>query len=474
MKLYSVILIAITLFISCENAAHKEGEYVYFGGEIINPSNNYVTLNNRFTGTDTIYLDENNRFLHKISDIKPGLYSFTHGGEFQMIVLEENDSLLFRLNTNDFDESLVFTGQGSKKNNYLIKSFLKDEEENKKFMKLHQLEPEAFITHMDELKERKIKYLDEFLEKIPSSKIFTNIAKSSIDYNHYAYHEMYPFGYYGNNKLVHVKDLPEDFYDYRADIDLDNENLSELYIYNRFLFWHFNNIALKKYYDNGSHHAFDRMSLDYNIEKLRLIDSSLTSEPIKNYLSKHVTRDFILNSDNQEASVDILDYYLEKSTNTEDKSYLKTLYLASSKLKPGNKIPDTKLIDFDGNTLTLSSLIDKPTVVYCWSSNFKMHYRNSHYMIKNLKSQYPDVNFLAINFNDNKMEYWKNTVKVINYPKDNEYKFKDPSEAIEKYVITFTHKVFIVNKKGEIISSDANLFGEKMKRDLHNLVSTSY
>ena len=72
---------------------------------------------------DTLLLDKNNRFIHKISNFTSGLYAFSHGGEYQWVLLEPKDSLLLRLNTIDFDESLVFTGKGARKNNYLIKNF---------------------------------------------------------------------------------------------------------------------------------------------------------------------------------------------------------------------------------------------------------------------------------------------------------------------------------------------------------------
>ena len=223
---------------------------------------------------------------------------------------------------------------------------------------------------------------------------------------------MFPFGYFGNNKLIHFKDLPEDFYEYRNDINLNNENLSELYVYNRFLFWHFNNMALRNnIIDHGNHDSFDRMSLGYNIEKLRLIDSTLSSEKIKNYLLKHITKDFVLNTENQSSSNDMIDFYVQKSTSDDDKTYLKDLVIASNKLKPGNILPNAKLIDAKGNSVLLSAQIDSATVIYCWSTNFKMHSRNSHYKIKELKAKYPEVNFIAINFNDNDFLYWKKTLR---------------------------------------------------------------
>jgi hypothetical protein len=469
MKFYGFTLLISLVIFGCENPSSTKTDYAFFGGEIINPSNNYITFSNVLGSKDTIYLDKNNRFLHKIDSLKPGLYSFTHGGEFQTILLEPNDSLLFRLNTSDFDESLVYTGKGSKKNNYLIKSFLNDEIENKEFMTNSHLEPEAFLEHMQKLRKQKLDHLEEFLSNKPRSDLFKMIVKSGIDYNNYAYHEMFPFGYYGNKKLIHFKDLPEGFYDYRKEVDLNNERLSELYVYNRFLFWYFNNIALNKYYNDGKHEAFDRMTLDYNIEKLRLIDSAITSEKIKNYLLKHSIRDFVLNSDDRDATIKMIDSYLKKSTNPEDKVYLKSLVEATNKLKPGNMLPDTDLLDYNGDTLKLSSLIDAPTVIYCWSTNFKMHSRNSHYKINELKEKYPGVNFIAINFNDNDLNYWKKTVKSLNYPSKNEYKFSNPSEALEKFVITFTHKIFVVDEHMEIVNSNAGLFSEEMTKCLTNL-----
>lgn len=471
MKFYFYIFITTLLFMGCENSNSSQEDYAYFGGEIINPSNNYITFNNTIGSKDTVYLDKNNRFVYKVNRLKPGLHVFTHGGEYQTILLEPKDSLMFRLNTNDFDESLVYTGTGSKKNNYLIKSFLNDETDNKKFMNISHLEPEEFQEHMNKLRAKKLAYLDEFLANKPCSKLFENIVKSTIDYNYYAYHEMYPFGYFGNNKLIHFKDLPDGFYDFRKNVNLNDESLSEIYAYNRFLFWHFNNIALKQYYKDGSHQTFDRMAVDYNLEKLELIDSTITSEKIKNYLLKHTIRDFVLNTDDIEDINTALDVYLKKSTDSKDKEYLKKLVESAEKLRPGNVLPDANLVDFEGNSSTLSSIIKKPTVIYCWSTNYKMHSRNSHYKINELKLKYPNVNFISINFNDNDLHYWKKTVRSLNYASKNEYKFFNPSEAMENYVITFNHKVFVVDDKMKIINSNIGLFDKEMGKCLEKLSS---
>lgn len=106
-------LLCISL-LSCNNTQTGCGE-AYFGGEIINPNSDYLVLYDNTAPIDTIYLDENNRFSRKVENLNSGLHSFIHGGEYQIMVLEPNDSILLRLNTLDFDESIVYTGKGSKR-----------------------------------------------------------------------------------------------------------------------------------------------------------------------------------------------------------------------------------------------------------------------------------------------------------------------------------------------------------------------
>ena len=114
------VLLSLTL--GCKVSDNDNNDYAYIGGEIINPKNkNVVLYNSEGKVVDSFTLDTNNRFLHKITDLKSGLYSITHGGEYQMILLEPRDSVMFRLNTYDFDESLVFTGNGARKTITLLR-----------------------------------------------------------------------------------------------------------------------------------------------------------------------------------------------------------------------------------------------------------------------------------------------------------------------------------------------------------------
>jgi hypothetical protein len=239
------------------------------------------------------------------------------------------------------------------------------------------------------------------------------------------------------------------------------------------LLWHFQNIALQKYYKDGSHHTFDRHTLAYNLEKLTLIDSIIQNKTIKNYVLMHTTREFIFNSDNAAKSKSMLDAYLTLSTDVEKSEYLKNLVSATINLFPGNKIPAIEIVNFNNEVLNLHSVIEKPTVIYCWSSNFKLSYRNNHYMMKNLKAQYPNMNFIAININDMDSSSWKKTLNLLKYPTENEYMFKNPNEAIKTFAIAYSQKILIVDENGKIVKSNADLFSNDINNEIETALASN-
>ncbi len=200
---YGVYLLVGVLLLGCTQIQLNNDSAVYFGGEIINPKEGFVVLNNeKGLARDTIRLNPQNRFLIRLDSIETGLYSFRHGGEFQMIILEPKDSLMLRLNTYDFDESLVFSGRGAPKNNYLLKIFLQNEREDRRLIKYSQQEPEQFQKFVENRHQNQLEALDDFLNKKDVSAFTKSVLKASIDYNNYADKEIYPFAYFGNNKLV--------------------------------------------------------------------------------------------------------------------------------------------------------------------------------------------------------------------------------------------------------------------------------
>ena len=134
---YIISVILTTFLFSCNTSSNSKSN-TYFGGEIINPKSNIVLLLKNEKVIDEILLDENNRFISEYPSLEEGLYTFKHGNEFQYIYFEPADSILIRLNTWDFDESIVFSGLGSSKNEFLINLFLQNEKEERSSRQLLQ------------------------------------------------------------------------------------------------------------------------------------------------------------------------------------------------------------------------------------------------------------------------------------------------------------------------------------------------
>lgn len=116
----SFLMFAVLL--SCEDAPQKAKDGTWFGGKILNPIDNSVILSKGNKIIAEAEIKPNDRFLTKIPDFKPGIYEFLHK-ERQLVYLTQGDSVIIRVNTLQFDESLTYSGFGGAKNNFMIDLF---------------------------------------------------------------------------------------------------------------------------------------------------------------------------------------------------------------------------------------------------------------------------------------------------------------------------------------------------------------
>ena len=89
-----------------------------------------------------------------------------------------------------------------------------------------------------------------------------------------------------------------------------------------------------------------------------------------------------------------------------------------------------------------------------------MHNINTHYQINILKTKYPNINFIAINIDDDDKKYWKSAIKHLKAQPDSEFRFKNPEQAILTLAINSVNKVYIIDGKKNILSSNLNMFND--------------
>ena len=116
---HNFLIISILFFIACDS-----DKTTILSGKIVKPTNNKIQLLKDEVLVNEILIDEDGTFKSLIDIDKNGLFNFFHPPEFQYLIINKGDSLVLRLNSLDFDESLIFSGKGSAKNNYLIKNLM--------------------------------------------------------------------------------------------------------------------------------------------------------------------------------------------------------------------------------------------------------------------------------------------------------------------------------------------------------------
>jgi len=180
-KILFLILIGITLA-SCNQQNQKSAQGTWIGGEIVNPKVDYVIISKNRTLIDTVRLDRNNYFHYEFKDFSPGIYTFRHF-EYQVFYLEPRDSIMLRVNTLEFDESLAFTGDGADKNNFMMEMFLINEAENRLISNLYLLSPQEYEAKLDSMKQVRFDLYDHFVGKNKVSGDFKDIVEANIAYD---------------------------------------------------------------------------------------------------------------------------------------------------------------------------------------------------------------------------------------------------------------------------------------------------
>lgn len=470
-RLLYILCFFTSIFTSCENDKKPESTSAFFGGKIVNPYSSYIVLSKSRKVIDTIRLDEKNRFAYKIKNVKSGLYQFFDGKELQTVLIQPNDSLLLRLNTYDFDESLVYSGIGAKENNFLMELFLLNEEDEKNTLALSQLMPEAFEQRLNALRDDKLKKLERFKAKYKTTALFDKLVEGNINYKHYSSKEVYPIANYSKSEKHMLEILPEDFYSYRDDINYNDDILKDYPAYTSFLRFHFNTLALEEHFKHSSDTNYNELSLEYNLDKLRIIDEKVKNKSIKNRLLYSATMRFINNSHKTEEYCSILNSFIEKSSNKKQITRAQNVVRSYQRLKPGNKIPNITLLNTSDKELDLISLIKKPTVIYFWTKTNKNHITTSHKRIKELNAKYPEVEYIAINIDSISYANQKKVLNHFDLRIHNEYRLKSPSNAIDSLSIKPINNVYIVNKKSEIVNPKANIFTIQFEQELLEVIN---
>jgi hypothetical protein len=240
LKFLKLIILAIILFFSnsCNNKNSRDN--FFLGGEIINPSSNYVNFYYNNIKIDSIKLNSENKFFKNLENIEPGIYRIEHIPENQYVIIENGDSLWIRVNVEDFKESLSFSGRGSSKNNFLVDMSNLNDYENDFLSQIYNQESSDYKVAIDSLMDEKKDIWELFNKSVDQKTLAKNITKASIKYNYFNKLERYA--------LLRGRDWSneerEEYFSYRDDVNLNDSDLSLFEPYVTYLMNYFNEKTL--------------------------------------------------------------------------------------------------------------------------------------------------------------------------------------------------------------------------------------
>ncbi len=446
LKSYHILLLLLLIFItSCEK--YIPSNKFFFGGQIVNPSSTYVTLYKDNKKIDSLTLNNNYRFFKYYDSLESGIYKIEHIPEYKSVFLEKGDSIWVRINASSFDESIVFSGRGAAKNNFMMNLLLRFEVENTFLSSKYSSNAKAFSMLIDSLlieKKNKWILMDSINQLTP---IAQKITQAAYIYPYATRKERYALlrGTLWNKKQDSL------YFDFRKYLSLGETDLAFFDPYINYLLNYLNKKAL----DSTQNYFRNRQKTDFNIKRLQLIKSHIKGNVLRNNLARAVAFEELMKMENHDNHQEFLKHFLLVNTSQPYLKEVLDLHNDIEKMSAGNKLPELRLQNHLLEIISTNKLIEKPTVFYFWSQTQMSHYRSTVLKAKKLENQFPEYQFKGIciqPFNEIVFEVHR----MLGIKPESQLAFKDFDIDSKKWVLSLLNRAIIVDRRGIIKEGFAN------------------
>ena len=303
------LFLLLFLISSCSN-----DEKTFLAGKILNKTSNHISVYKGNKLINKTNIDSVGVFNIFLDSIDSGLYNFYHEPEFLYLIIDKNDQLQIRLNTLDFDESLVYTGPGSSKNNFLMDVFLRNELDELNINSKFDLDLNNFKQLVDSLYQRQLFFFNDFIKTNKISISSNEIIKSAILYPYIS-----KFHSYVIRNNINMIDQGLLFEEFNSDIKFNIDALGYFKPYIDFLYLDiYNNVKNENNYKNP---------LDFNIKRLLVTDKIVKSELVKSRVLRFHAIGFLLQRENDSINNKFLESFFRISKNKLINKEISKLYI---------------------------------------------------------------------------------------------------------------------------------------------------
>ncbi|WP_103863646.1 TlpA disulfide reductase family protein [Aquimarina sp. I32.4] len=450
MKIKQLLLAlsSILIIAACNKESKKEKvDYTLFSGKIKNTTApEIIVFGNVNNFKKAIPINEDGTFSDTLKIESKGIYSFMIGRERSNMYLDKGDQLELSIDPNQFDESIVYTGNAADVNNYLAKKALLEESffsDQNSYKELFSNEANTFKNLISEQEQAKNNLLKKY--KNMDAEFATNQAKE----NHYQY-----LALLSDFKMTHAYytqkqeyKTPEGFTSELNDFDLDNaeefKNSEE-----------YRNLSLR-IFDNLSSEKAKKDSISFSKAQMENL-AQIKTKDIKDAFIKNIATQISPRNDD---AAELYKLVIAASDNEEFKKELTSKFEKIKRLTKGKVSPTfSEYENYKGGKTSLSDLKGKYVYIDVWAT-WCGPCKAEIPHLKKIEKEYHNKNieFVSISI-DKRPQYeaWKKMVEQkelggIQLFADNNWN----SQFVTDYGIRGIPRFILIDPDGNIVSASA-------------------
>ena len=457
MRLTFLGIVLLSLF-ACDS---KSSKLTKISGQIVSPHADKIILLQDGKTIDSVPLKKDGRFSYEFQLKEEGVFFFRHHLETQMLYLKPGDSLVFRLNTIDFDESLTFGGDSSKENNFLIEHFLENEKNNNLILSYYKIEPIDFVFKTDSIREQRINQLKKLEATHKLTPYFKEIATKTLEVEYYDMRERFAFlmrKYFPQKALS----IDNGYYAYRDEVNFDDKSMMNHIGYLRFLDNYLKNESTKHCPILAEDMECWNLNTYDNLKRrIQLVSELLSDESLKlRFYNRFISRELILASTQSEID-DALEVVENINFSTEQEKYLTKLADFQRAFLVDSNIGHIDLMNIEGESVAIKDIsVDKPMLIYVWSTSSPNFYAKRFEQINKLKLSFPEIEYVGINIDYMQPKVWGKVLKNNPEMLGNQFQIIGQDTHKELYANYLNKLLFLTPdgtiKKGELMLNNIN------------------
>lgn len=208
----------------------------------------------------------------------------------------------------------------------------------------------------------------------------------------------------------------------------------------------------------GSGKDVHKDALSYYQQNLKVIDSIITSQELKDLIATYTTEEFIFINKNAREIKTLMRHYEKMVTSADLKENTLALAAVFMNMEPGKQMHEIQLMNTQQKVVRLSDQVERMSVLFFWSVTESEFAVAIHDRVRELRIKYPEIQFVGINMDNPKDYSWQNANSKYRFDINNEFQIMNTSNVKQRLGLSNRNRVMIIDKNLNIVDPNINLF----------------